>query len=396
MGSAPRHVRVDGPLAPWAAGFAVQLAGLGYTPLSAVNQLYLMAHLSRWLAGRGLGASELSPGLAQEYLAARRGAGYTCWLSERGLAPVLGYLRGAGAVPACVPRVPCTPAEVLAVRYREYLVSERGLAASTVRYYLAEARPFLASADLGCLTAAGVTDFVREQCRERSVGQAKILVTALRSLLRFLHLEGLTAQPLATAVPPVAGWRGSGLPRALDDGEVAAVLAACGGSRVTGRRDLAVLTLLARLGLRAAEVAGLQLDDIDWRAGELAIRGKGRRAERLPLPADVGEVIAGYLASRRPGGPGRSVFLSARAPWGGVTAAAVKGIVRAACARAGVAPAGAHRLRHTAATQMLRGGASLAEVGQVLRHRAASTTAIYAKVDHRALRSLARPWPVDR
>jgi len=154
--------------------------------------------------------------------------------------------------------------------------------------------------------------------------------------------------------------------------------------------------LLARLGLRAGEVAALELGDIDWRAGELVIRGKGRREERLPLPADVGAAVAGYLLGGRPGGRCRSVFLSVRAPYRGVSAQAVKAIVRGACLRAGVAPVGAHRLRHTAATQMLRAGSPLAEVGQVLRHRAASTTAIYAKVDHAALGELARPWPVAR
>jgi integrase/recombinase XerD len=396
--SAVSRVRVAGPLAPFAAGFAAELAGLGYTPLSAANQVRVLAHVSRWLQVQGLEAGEFTPEQAGLFLRARRAEGYTCWLSERGLAPLLGYLREAGAVPVAALPVPCSAAEVLLDRYRAYLVAERGLAASTVGYYLAEARLFVAVAgpDPGRLTAAAVTDYVREQCSQRSTGMAKILVTALRALLRFLHVEGVIGEPLAAVVPAVAGWRGGALPRALGPDQVTGLLESCDQSSVTGRRDLAVLTLLARLGLRAAEVAALQLDDIDWRAGELLIRGKGRREERLPLPADVGAAIAGYLRAGRAGGQCRSVFLSARAPCSGLGADAVKAIVRSACRRAGLAPAGAHRLRHAAATQMLRAGAPLAEVGQVLRHRAASTTAIYAKVDHAALRALALPWPVPR
>jgi site-specific recombinase XerD len=394
----PSRVRASGPLAPLAAGFAEELAGAGYTPLSAANQVRVLAHVSRWLQAQGLEAAEFTPERAGLFLRDRRAAGYTCWLTDRGLAPLLSYLRGAGAVPGAARPSPCTAADVLLERYRGFLVAERGLAVSTAGYYLAEARLFLAAVgpDLGGLTAAGVTGFVRAQCRQRSTGKAKILVTALRSLLRFLHLEGVIAEPLAGAVPAVAGWRGGSLPRALGRDQVTRLLGSCDQSAVTGRRDLAVLILLARLGLRAAEVAALELGDIDWRAGELVIRGKGRRAERLPLPADAGEAVAGYLRGGRAGGACRSVFLSARAPYGGVSAGAVKVIVRSACRRAGLAPAGAHRLRHTAATEMLRAGSPLAEVGQVLRHRAASTTAIYAKVDHDALRELARPWPVTR
>jgi integrase/recombinase XerD len=398
MSRTASRVRVAGPLAPFAAGFGQELGRLGYTPLSAANQVRVLAHASRWLQAQGLGAGEFTPERVGLFLQARRAAGYTCWLSERGLAPLLGYLRSAGVVPGPARAARPGAAELLLERYRAYLVAERGLAASTVGYYLAEARLFLAAAgpDLDGLVAAAVTDFVRQQCCRRGTGSAKILVTALRSLLRFLHLEGVIAGPLAGAVPAVAGWRGGSLPRGLGWDQVTCLLGSCDRSAVTGRRDLAVLTLLARLGLRAGEVAALELGDIDWRAGELVVRGKGRREERLPLPADVGEVIAGYLRDGRGAGDCRSVFLSVRAPYGGVSADAVKAIVRSACLRAGLPPAGAHRLRHTAATRMLQAGAPLAEVGQVLRHRAASTTAIYAKVDHGALRELARPWPVAR
>jgi integrase/recombinase XerD len=397
---AASRVRVTGPLAEYAGGFGRHLAGLGYTPLSAANQLRVMARLSRWLAEQGLGPADLSAGRVEAFLAWCRARGYTCWLSVRGLGPLLGFLRGLGVAPG--PRFdrPATAAESLLGRYRAYLAGERGLAASTICYYSAEARLFLdrvAGAGLGGLvglTAAEVSGFVAAECRGRSTGSAKILVTALRSLLRFLLLDGLVAADLAAAVPAVAGWRGAGLPKALPEGQVAALLASCDHGTATGLRDFAVLTLLARLGLRACEAAALELGDIDWRAGTVTVRGKGRRDEQLPLPGDAGQALAGYLRDGRPAGAAsRRVFLACRAPGGGLSAGAVKQIVRQRSRAAGLAPFGAHRLRHTAATQMLRAGSPLAEVGQVLRHRSAATTAIYAKVDHAALVRLAMPWP---
>ena len=390
------RVRVSGPLAEHAVGFAGFLAEAGYTPLSAANQVRLLAHLSRWMEDRRLSPGELTGGRLGEFLAARRDAGYTCWLSERGLAPLTAFLRGVGVVPAAGPAAPAGAAGVLLGRYRAYLESERGLAAGTVRYCTDEARGFLAGREdrLAGLDAAEVSGFVAAECRRRGTGSAKILVTALRSLLRFLVVEGIVAPGLQDAVPAVAGWRGGGLPKALPDGQVAALLAACDPETGTGRRDFAVLTLLARLGLRACEAAALELGDIDWRAGTVTVRGKGRRDEQLPLPSDVGEALAGYLRDGRPAGcASRRVFLLSRAPGGGLSAGVVIGIVRRACLRAGLPEAGAHRLRHTAATGMLRAGAPLAEIGQVLRHRSATTTAIYAKVDHGALAQLAMPWP---
>ena len=397
------RVRVTGPLAGQADGFAVRLAELGYTPLSAANQLRVMARLSRWLAAREQVPASLDAERVEAFLAECRASGYTCWLSARGVAPLLGYLRGLGVAPGAVCEPAATAAEVLLGRYRAYLAGERGLAAATIGYYVTEARLFLGPAcgpdlaSLAELTVAGVSGFVAAECRRRSTGSAKILVTALRSLLRFLFLDGLLAADLTAAVPAVAGWRGAGLPKALPAGHVAALLGSCDRETSAGMRDFAVLILLARLGLRACEVAAMGLDDIDWRSGEIVIRGKGCRDERMPLPADVGEALAGYLRHGRPAGAGsRAAFLRARAPAGPLSADAVKAIVRSRFRRAGLAPAGAHRLRHTAATQMLQAGSPLAEVGQVLRHRSTATTAIYAKVDHQALRALARPWPGGR
>jgi len=249
---------------------------------------------------------------------------------------------------------------------------------------------------LAALTPSEVMEFVVAECRQRRRGSAKFVVCGLRALFRFCYLDGSTTRPLAEAVPTVANWRLAPLPKGLSGDEVAALLASCDRRTAFGRRDFAVLTVLARLGLRAGEVAGLCLDDIDWRRGELVVRGKGPKEERLPLPADVGEAIAGWLHRGRPRCAAREVFTRIRAPHQRLTSPGISAIVRAACVRAGVVEVNAHRLRHAAATEMLRAGAGLEEVGQVLRHRSVLSTAIYAKVDRVALRTLARPWPTDR
>jgi site-specific recombinase XerD len=214
--------------------------------------------------------------------------------------------------------------------------------------------------------------------------------------LRFLFLQGLTPLPLADAVPSAARWSHSALPRALDTRSVSTLLEGCDRSRAVGLRDFAILTILVRLGLRSCEVAHLLLEDVHWRAGELLVRGKGNRVERLPVPCDVGEAMTDYLRQARPASSCRALFLRALAPHVEMTPGAVGMVVALACDRVGLARVGAHRLRHTAATEMLRGGASLAEIGDVLRHRRPATTAIYAKVDHAALSVLARPWPVGQ
>lgn len=401
MAARPR-VRVSGPLASYAGGFSGELARLGYTPLSARLQLQLMAHLSRWLASERLDAAALTPAVLERFLAARRAAGYANHRTAKALEPLLGYLRGLRAAPTLPAAAAATPVEALLERYRRYLTVERGLTAGTVRGYVDVVRPFLVGRvsaegiDLAQLTAADVSAFVVATCRDRCGrgGSAKLMVTGLRSLLRFLHVEGVLEESLTGAVPSVAAWRLAGLPRALEPGQVRLLLAGCDRRTAHGRRDFAILTLLARLGLRRGEVAGLGLDDVDWRAGEVVIRGKGNRQERLPLPADVGEAVAAYLRRGRPRqAEGRSVFVRVKAPQRPLTPGGVTQVVVAAGRRAGLGELTAHRLRHTAASELLRAGAPLAEIGQLLRHRRPLTTAIYAKVDREPLRSLARPWP---
>lgn len=211
--------------------------------------------------------------------------------------------------------------------------------------------------------------------------------------MRFLFMSGHVATQLDAAVPKVGSWRLAGLPKSFGRQEVEGLLASCDRRSTFGRRDFAVLTVLVRLGLRAGEVAALELADIDWRAGEVTIRGKGRREERLPLPLDVGDAVVGWLRRGRPDCECPKIITRVRAPHGGLTSGGVSAIVRAACVRAGLPELNAHRLRHTAATEMLRAGAGLGEVGQVLRHASVLTTAIYAKVDRDRLRELAQPWP---
>jgi integrase/recombinase XerD len=242
------------------------------------------------------------------------------------------------------------------------------------------------------LAAADVSSFLARECRRRSIAGGRELVVALRSFLRYLHVEGLTSAPLQWAVPGVADLRDRSLPRGLDPAAVKRLLASCDRRRTVGRRDYAVLLLLSRLGLRAGEVAALTLEDLDWRTGELLVAGKGGRYERLPLAVDVGEAIVSYL-KRRPRSDSTALFLRVVAPAGALRTSAVSGIVRSACKRAGLPSVGSHALRLTAATEMLKHGASLAEIGEVLRHREQKTTSIYAKVDRKTLRPLARPWP---
>jgi len=295
-------------LAPFASGFVEELGRRGYSPVSVVAQMQLVAHLSRWMAAHKVAPDELTIAHVERFIRARRGAGYRHFLSVSSLSALLDYLGELGVMPAPAAVANAGPADLLLARYREYLVAERALAAATVRLYEGVARRFLAAVsgragelDLAGLTAGEVSRFVLEECGRVSPGSAGNAVVALRSLLRFLHIEGLTRGGLAAAVPAVAP-RPRGLPRALPAGAVARLLGSCDRRTGKGRRDLAVLIVLSRLGLRAGEVSAIELGDVDWRAGELLVRGKAGRRERMPLPVDVGEALAGYLQRGRPRG----------------------------------------------------------------------------------------------
>jgi site-specific recombinase XerD len=392
--------RVTGPLGPFAAGFVDELRRQGFQPVTVGKHVALLAGLSSWLATEGVAASGLSSEVAERFCVARRTAGHRTRVTIRSLGPLLGYLRGLGVAPPASAPAPVGPVEELLSRFRRYLEQERGLVPAAAGGYVEKVRPFVArfegpdGLELSRVDVAEVRAFVVEVCPQLGLRAAQLTVVSLRSLLRFLHLEGVLERSLAGAVPSVFGPRLSGLPERLEPGQVNALVASCDTSTVIGIRDLAILTVLARLGLRAAEVAALSLEDIDWRAGELVVRGKGGRSERLPLPVDVGEAIVGYLRDARPSSAlDRAVFVRVRAPHHRLSPGAVTYVVEGAALRAGLGRMHAHRLRHTAASELLRAGATLPEVGQVLRHRHARSTAIYAKVDRGALRQIARPWP---
>lgn len=397
----PSRVFVSGPLAAFRAGFLGSLFKWGYTPDSAANQLHLMAHLSRWLVGEGLDVQTSRENDLQRYFQFRRHAGYTHCVSMKAMLPMLTYLRAEGITFAAANGVSLGPVALAIDQYRDYLVHERGLAQLTIHNYINAVRPFLVS-ELSrdgdkvyweSLNAARVTAFVVARTPSQSRSLASTTVTALRSFLGYLYTEGLIKQQLTAAVPTVAGWRLAALPKTLQPGEVQALLEACDRRTRMGRRDFAVLTILVRLGLRASEVAALRLDDIDWRAGSILIRGKGNQIEPLPLPQDVGVAVVAYLRRGRPvTADERSVFVRIRAPHRALSGIGVSEIVVAAARRAGLGNIRAHLLRHTVASQLLRAGSSLPEIGQLLRHRHISTTAVYAKVDRDVLRSIARPW----
>ncbi len=386
--------KVRGPLATYARGFHEHLSGLGYTALAAQAWLRTVVHLSRWMEQEEVAASALTPERAAQYCEARRLLGYTSYHSPRSLEPLLKFLRAQGVVSEGVEQEPHTPEGKLLVRYHDYLVHERSLVPEVVRQWEGWARLFMGELPGLCgagpaVTAADVVGLLARELPRRG----KRLAAGLRTFLRFLYLEGLIEMPLAEAVPAVAGWRGASLPRWVAPDQVARLLRSCDRRTAMGRRDHAILLCLTRLGLRAGEVAAMRLDDIDWRAGDVVVRGKGATQERLPLPSDVGEAVAGYLRRGRAHTSVRLVFLRALAPIAGISSSGIRQVVYSACTRAGVPRVSAHWLRHSAATSMLQAGASLSEVGQVLRHRRLDTTAGYAKVHHVALRTLALPWP---
>ena len=397
--SDPFRVQMSRPLSAFADGYRRELLAHGYGADGATKQLRLMTHLSRWMAARDLPPGALGRVEIERFVAERR-LSHRQLISARALEPPLAYLRGLGVVPPARSREAATAAGELLDRYADYLRLRCGLKASTIRNYGNHARDFVTDRErlvgglaLETLDVAAVNDYMLRESRRVSVSSTQAAAGVLRSFLRFLHVEGLIERGLAVAVPTVAKWRLASPVRAVDPLLLTRLLASCDRDTAIGRRDLAIITLLSRLGLRIAEVAALRLEDIDWRAGELVICGKGERQERLPLPVDVGEAIVDWLRHGRPDCASRIVFTRSRAPHVALHPASLNGIVHRACDRAAVPATTAHQLRHTAATEMLGAGSSLREVGQVLRHRSSEVTSIYAKVDRLALGALIQPWP---
>lgn len=391
--------RGAGPLVRFAEGFRRDLVKLGHPAGVAKQHVLLMGQLNRWLLAEELGVGDLTLAVAARFLATRRGRGQRRVPTLASLSPLFGYLRSQGVLPEPVRAE--TGREELLARYRAHLVDDRGLTASTVLRYERFARRFLAerATRMGVavgfegLAAADVHVFMLHAGVRLVVESAKREAADLRALLRFLYLSGAIATDLGSAMPPVAVWRGARLPATMTKSQVDTLLGSCDRSTPTGRRDYAILVLLARLGLRSGEVAALQLADIDWRAGEIVVRGKARRRDRLPLPVEVGEALAAYLAHDRQRCEHRTVILTRYAPPRPIHPSTITSVVYRACRRAGLDRVGGHRLRHALASELLRRGGDLTEIAQVLRHADLGTTSGYAKVDRVALRTVAHAWP---
>lgn len=385
--------------------FSAGLLDLGHKLSTIRSKLWVVRDLTRWMCKKHLAVVDLDERRIDEYLHARRRRGRSC----RGFGPtalrLLEQLRSGGIVRRAVATLADSPVVALLGRYEGYLRRERALEDGTIAAYQSFVRAFVMeclgahAASPDSLRPGHVRDFLLTRVRRMAPSRAQFMATALRSFLRFLFLRGETTTDLSHAIPTVRRWRLSGVPQHLPAREVERLLRACDRSSATGRRDYAILLLLARLGLRASEVLTLELSDLRWREGEIVVRGKGLVRDRLPLLPDVGKALAFYLQKDRPIGDSRRVFLCRRAPLRGLGhPSSVSTIVARALARADLAPAtrGAHLLRHSLATTMVRRGASLSEIGQVLRHRSPNTTEIYAKLDFGALRGVALPWPVVR
>ena len=393
----------SGPLVAYIGLFAQSQSEQGYARHSLHRQIRVSVGFSYWLQQQGVTLRRLSSDHISRYLRHRPRWPRPHPDDAAALRYLIDLLRREGVIAAekISARRP-TSVERCAHAYAQYLRDARALARTTIINYVPFIRGFLADrfgtgpVKLACLKAVGVVRFVQRQAPRLHLKRAKLLTTALRSFLRYARYRGEVALDLAAAVPIVANWSMPSIPRAIGTDQVRQLLRSIDRRNAIGRRDYAILLLLARLGLRSGEVAFLELEDIDWDAGQLSVRGKRDQRTTLPLPADVGAAIAAYLRDGRPCSTNRRVFLRSKAPIRGfLSQCAIGSIIRHALHRTGIpAPTtGAHQFRHALATQMLRHGASLAEIGEVLRHRNPQTTTIYAKVDLAALRTLALPWP---
>lgn len=395
-------LRVDGPLNSYTAGFYAFVLALGYTDGSARWQVWVMANLSRWMAQHGITPGELRTVQRDRFLADYRGRHYKTPLGLKRLTPLLQYLRQERIVPE-VSVAQATPLQTLLDQYERFLEDRRNLAPRTIDGHLRTAQRFMEAWiavvgepwSLESLTARDPRTFLLHETQRLSSGAAKNVLQQLRGFLRFGYQAGFINQDLAITLPPVASWHATRLPPIIPAHTVEEMLASCDRTTALGRRDYAALLLLARLGLRAQEVCRLALEDVNWRTGEITVTGKGRRVDRLPLPADVGTALAEYLQQDRPVADSRRLLLRYRAPHHEMSRAGLAHIVEKACHRCNMPLLGPHRLRHALATTLLQQGVTLPAIGQVLRHRDLQSTAVYAKVDRAALRTAAQPWPEE-
>jgi integrase/recombinase XerD len=393
----------EGPLAAHIGAFAKSRSAQGYALDSIHRQVRLAACFSDWLKQQRVALRQIRSDHPSRYLHERARRVRPCRGDCAALRHLLDFLRREGLIAAeKIAAQRLTPAERCAHAYAQHLRDARDLASATIINYVPFIRGFLTDrfgdgpVRLSRLSAGDVVGCVQRPAPRLHRKRAKLLTSALRSFLRYARYRGEVTLDLAAAVPVVANWSMPSIPRAIGADQVRQLLASIDRRTATGRRDYAIVLLLARLGLRSGEVAFLELDDLDWEAGQVSVRGKRGQRTALPLPVDVGEALTAYLRRGRPRCTSRRVFLRSIAPvLGFLSQCAIGSIIRHWLQRAGIqAPTtGAHQFRHALATQMLRRGASLTEIGEVLRHSSPQTTTIYAKVDLQALRTLALPWP---
>jgi site-specific recombinase XerD len=392
----------QGPLSEHLDAYATAVAEQGYAHHSIWRQIVAMADFSRWLKHKHIEIETLDHQVVDRYLHFRRRQRRVGRGDAKALDRMLSMLHQKGIVKPSQPSVSDNAHSKIAAEFHSYFLRELGRSPSTAKNYVPFIDQFLRerfqnkTPDPASLRAPDVTGFVMRHAHQLSPVRAGIMVTALRSFFRYLLRRGAIVTDLAGCVPAVPHWSLSTLPRFLPAAAVEKLLKRCGRKTAVGRRNHAILLLLARLGVRAGEVIKLSLDDLDWASGQITIHGKGGRSAQLPLPADVGAALAAYLRRDRPPSGSRRVFLRHRAPITGfANSSTLSSIVRRALKHAGIESAhtGAHVLRHSLATSMLRRGGSLDEIGELLRHQSPNTTAIYAKVDVAALHTLALPWP---
>ncbi|MBB4390911.1 tyrosine-type recombinase/integrase [Rhizobium sophorae] len=393
---------VYGPYREFAGVYAAKMSNEGLGRQCTWRSLSLFRDLMDWHVGNGHAPQDLNEVHADRFLEHR----FKHWKPDSGdrsaLRRLLLALREKGLIPAALP-IQRSEHEMIVDVFGQYLSNERGLAAATVGShkllslrFLREVCPFGAD-EFAALTPEIVIGYVERHALDGSADSGKAMCGVVRAFLRYLHLKGFISTPLADCVPSIRRWRLAGLPTFLPPEKVQKVLDACDRTTAMGRRDYAVLMILAKLGLRASEVATLNLDDIDWQSGTILVHGKGRRQATMPLRHDVGTAIVAYIRHGRPASACRRVFLRTLAPHVGfASGCAITMIAKQALERAGIdgyAHHGAHLFRHSLATDLLRSGASFAEIGQLLRHRSIDSTRIYAKLDIEKLRELSLPWP---
>ena len=396
-----RHLK-SGPHGPLVDLYAARLLADGLGGHGTWRSLNLLSGLVGWVASSDLKLADLDEGLVGRYLRHRSGKQSLQPGDRAALKRLLSVLREAGAI-APAAAAPLTSHEQIFEAFSDYLGKERGLATTSIVRHLPFIRLFLrevcpaGAGDLCRINQGDVTRFIERHARDWSAGSGKAMCWALRSFLRYLHHQGLNPLLLASCVPSIRRWKFASLPTYLSAAQVQTVLDGCDRTTALGRRDYAILLMLAKLGMRASEVATITLDDIDWRSGEMLIRAKGRQRARMPIPPDVGAAVVAYLRDGRPQSSCRRLFLRTLAPCVGfASGCAITMIAKAALDRAGIhgcAHRGAHLFRHSLATELLRSGATLSQIGQLLRHESHDTTRIYVKVDLEALRPLSLPWP---